>query len=169
MITKEDYVEWTPTRLVDPRASNVEQLIHGMEHIIASEGPVIASRVFQIFSKAGGLSRIYVETKKSFHRALQTALGHESVALAFVCADERPGYSLCVEGCGRVAAARVEKELERNPYYAQARALGQLQALRTRLLPDGFRHRLVEHLGMKEGGFKPRALYGRGILESVLP
>ena len=74
LITKEDYVEWIPARLVDPRAANAEQLIHGMEHIIASEGPVIASRVFQIFSKAGGLSRIYVETKKSFHRALQTAL-----------------------------------------------------------------------------------------------
>lgn len=74
MISKETYVEWTPTRLVDPRSAKVEQLIHGMEQIIAAEGPVMASRVFQIFARAGGLGRILSETRKSFLRALRTAL-----------------------------------------------------------------------------------------------
>lgn len=74
VIPKEDYVEWAPVQLVDPRAANVEQIVHGMNQIIAVEGPVMASRVFQLFSKAGGLSRIYEETKRSFLRALQTAI-----------------------------------------------------------------------------------------------
>jgi hypothetical protein len=74
LIAKENYVEWTPARLVDPRAAKVEQIIDGMEQIIAAEGPVMASRVFRIFSRAGGLSRIYVETRRSFLRALRTAL-----------------------------------------------------------------------------------------------
>lgn len=71
----EDYVEWTPARLVDPRAATAEQIIHGMEQIISAEGPVMASRVFRIFSRAGGLNRIYVETKRSFLHALRTAVG----------------------------------------------------------------------------------------------
>ena len=74
MIRKVDYVEWVPARLVDPRAAKIEQIIHGMEQIIAAEGPVMASRVFRIFSRAGGLSRIYDETRRSFLRALRTAL-----------------------------------------------------------------------------------------------
>ncbi|MDA1324656.1 MAG: hypothetical protein O3C34_07910 [Proteobacteria bacterium] len=74
MIPKEDYIEWAPVRLVDPRAAKVEQIIHGMDQIIAVEGPVMASRVFHIFSRAGGLSRIYDETRRAFLRALRTAL-----------------------------------------------------------------------------------------------
>ena len=73
-MTKEDYIEWTPARLVDPRSATEEQIIHGMEQIIAAEGPVMASRVFRIFSRAGGLTRIYDETRRSFLHALETAL-----------------------------------------------------------------------------------------------
>ncbi len=88
MISKEAYVEWTPTRLVDPRSAKVEQLIHGMEQIIAVEGPVMTSRVFHIFSKAGGLSRIYGETKKSFLHALRTALDNGAFAAEQEASDE---------------------------------------------------------------------------------
>lgn len=84
MISKEAYIEWTPTRLADPRSAKVEQFIHGMEQIIATEGPVMASRVFQTFSKAGGLNRIYGETRKSFLHALRTALDNG----AFVAEQE---------------------------------------------------------------------------------
>ncbi len=73
-MAKEDYVEWTSARLVDPRSATPEQIIHGMEQIIAAEGPVMASRVFRIFSRAGGLNRIYDETRRSFLHALQTGL-----------------------------------------------------------------------------------------------
>ena len=73
-IVQEDYVEWSPVQLVDPRSAQDEQVIHGMDQIIAAEGPVMASRVFHIFSKAGGLSRIYEETRRSFIHALQGAL-----------------------------------------------------------------------------------------------
>ena len=76
-IPKEDYVHWTPAPLVDPRGATIDQLIHGMDQIVAAEGPVMASRVFHIFSKAGGLSRIYDETKRSFVRALRTGLDRD--------------------------------------------------------------------------------------------
>jgi hypothetical protein len=89
VLTKEDYVEWTPAPLVDPRAANTEQVIHGMAQIIAAEGPVMASRVFRIFSRAGGLSRIYDETRRSFLRALRTALD-QGVFVAEQEASEDP-------------------------------------------------------------------------------
>lgn len=73
-VPKEDYVEWTPVPLVDPRAAKPDQVIHGMEQIVATEGPVMASRVFHIFAKAGGLGRIYDETRRMFLRTLETAL-----------------------------------------------------------------------------------------------
>jgi hypothetical protein len=73
-ISSEEYGEWPAAPMVDPRAAKADQIIHGMEQIIAVEGPVMASRVFQIFSKAGGLNRIYDETKRSFLRALEAAI-----------------------------------------------------------------------------------------------
>ena len=73
-IFKEEYRDWTPVRLADPREANVEQLIHGMGLIIEAEGPVIAGRVFQIYSKAGGLGRIYEATQRKFIVGLRAAL-----------------------------------------------------------------------------------------------
>ena len=73
-ISREEYKEWPTAPLVDPRGAKAEQLIHGMEQIVAVEGPIMASRVFHIFSKAGGLNRIYDETKRAFLQALKTAI-----------------------------------------------------------------------------------------------
>jgi len=88
-MTKEDYVEWTLERLVDPRAATVEQIIHGMEQIVAAEGPVMVSRVFRIFSRAGGLNRIYDETRRSFLHALRDALA-KGILVAEKEASEDP-------------------------------------------------------------------------------
>jgi hypothetical protein len=73
-MTREEYREWTPIRLVDPRGATTEQLVHGMRLIVEAEGPVMASRVFSIFSRAGGLGRIYEETRKRFIASLEVAL-----------------------------------------------------------------------------------------------
>ncbi len=73
-IAKDAYREWTPARLVDPRGATVDQLIHGLELIVEAEGPVMASRAFYIFAKAGGLGRIHEATRKHFILALQAAL-----------------------------------------------------------------------------------------------
>ena len=74
MISKDEYRAWAPVRLVDPRFATAAQLIHGMTAIVAVEGPAMASRVFNIFSRAGGLSRIYQATRKGFIAALRRAL-----------------------------------------------------------------------------------------------
>ncbi len=102
MISKEAYVEWTPTRLVDPRSAKVEQLIHGMEQIIAVEGPVMTSRVFHIFSKAGGLSRIYGETKKSFLGALRPALDNGAFTAEQEASDDPATWILRLPSQGHV-------------------------------------------------------------------
>ena len=71
---KEAYPEWTPVRLADPRVATADQLIHGMALIVATEGPILAARVFHLLVRAGGLGRIYQPTRKRLLQALQTAL-----------------------------------------------------------------------------------------------
>ena len=71
---KEDYPEWLPVKLADPRVATVDQLIYGMKLIVEIEGPILASRVFHVLARAGGLGRIYGPTRKLLLRALETAL-----------------------------------------------------------------------------------------------
>ncbi len=89
-ISRDAYLEWTPVRLADPRGATVEQLIHGLELIVEAEGPVMASRAFTIFAKAGGLGRIYEPTRKRFVLALKDAL-RKGVFLSEPEAAEDPG------------------------------------------------------------------------------
>ncbi len=71
-----------------------------------------------------------------------------------------------------LAAGEVENALSRNPYYSQARALGQLQAVRAEILDAGFPGRLA---AMGKGGAtalagtaKLPALFAHGSLDGVL-
>jgi hypothetical protein len=86
----EDYREWTPVRLADPRSATVVQLMHGMRLIVEAEGPVMASRVFAIYSKAGELGRIYEATRRRFCLALGHAV-ETGVLLAEREAADDPG------------------------------------------------------------------------------
>jgi hypothetical protein len=80
-MTREEYREWTPVPLADPRQATVKQFVHGMKSIVEAEGPVIASRVFAIYSRAAGLGRIYEDTRKRFVLSLDHAL-KEGILLA---------------------------------------------------------------------------------------
>ncbi len=88
-IVTDEYREWTPVQLVDPRGATVPQLIHGMELIVEVEGPVIAGRVFHIFAKTSGLTRIYDATRRRFISGLQAAL-EQGVFLSELEASEDP-------------------------------------------------------------------------------
>jgi hypothetical protein len=73
-MTREQYREWTPIALADPRRATVKQFLHGMQSIVEAEGPVMASRVFAIYSRAAGLGRIYEDTRKRFILSLDHAV-----------------------------------------------------------------------------------------------
>lgn len=69
------------------------------------------------------------------------------------------------------AAAEVEKALARNPYYGQARALGQLQAVRAEILDAGFCGRMARRNGnaaAQAGSVKLPALFPHGSLDGVI-
>ncbi len=70
----EEYPEWPPVRLADPRRATADQLIHGMALIVGTEGPILAARVFYILAKAGGLGRVYEPTRKRLLQALRSAI-----------------------------------------------------------------------------------------------
>ena len=89
MIFKEEYREWPPVKLVDPRGATVEQLTHGMLSIVAVEGPILASRVFNIYARAGGLGRIYEPTRKRLVLAMRHALSNKTL-LSEIEASEEP-------------------------------------------------------------------------------
>lgn len=108
MISKQQYREWAPVKLVDPRVATVEQLIQGMKLIVEAEGPILATRVFHIYANAGGLSRIYEPTRKRLIAALRIALSNK-IVLSETEACEDPSTwilrlpdqaAVCVRGLG---------------------------------------------------------------------
>ncbi len=86
----EEYPEWPPVRLADPRRATADQLIHGMELIVGTEGPILAARVFHILARAGGLGRVYEPTRKRMLQALQLAL-QRRVFLSETEIEDDPG------------------------------------------------------------------------------
>ena len=87
------------------------------------------------------------------------------------------GYLLCLENLNSInpddrIVGRVEASLAANPYYAQARQLGQLAPLKLRRLPDGFSERLAcnwaRRRGLREGDVKLPALFQPGELDDLI-
>ena len=84
------YCDWQKTPLADPRRATVPQLIHGMSLIIEAEGPIVASRVFGLFARAGDLGRITAATQKRFDLALEKAQEDEVILASSEHDPENP-------------------------------------------------------------------------------
>ena len=87
------------------------------------------------------------------------------------------GYLLCLENPNSASpddrvVGRVEAALAANPYYAQARQLGQLAPLKLRKLPNGFSERLTCNWairrGLREGDVKLPALFQPDELDDLI-
>ena len=76
----------------------------------------MASRVFQIFARAGRLGRIYEETRRSFIGALQTALDENIFVAEREPSDDPATWSPLNRSCAHVrrAAAPCTKFRTRN-------------------------------------------------------
>lgn len=93
--------------------------------------------------------------------------GHIRYGLFLIRAE---GKTLDTRAVDR-AAEEVEKALARNPYYSQARALGQLQAVRAEILDAGFSGRMAQRRGnasAQAGSAKLPALFPHGSLDGLI-
>jgi hypothetical protein len=75
-----------------------------MRLIVEAEGPVMASRVFSIFSRAGGLSRIYEETRRRFVSSLEAALKQGILVAEREASDDPATWIVRLPGQKRVRA-----------------------------------------------------------------
>lgn len=68
------YRSWVPRALPDPRSARVDELVPGLVDIIATEGPVICHRVYQLYARACGIQRVGRQIRSVFNRAIAKAL-----------------------------------------------------------------------------------------------
>jgi very-short-patch-repair endonuclease len=69
----DEYVEWQPRPLEDPRKVSADAVLSGLKSIIDTEGPIVASRACQIYARAAGISRVGSDLRRAFNRALYRA------------------------------------------------------------------------------------------------
>ncbi|RED52205.1 hypothetical protein [Aestuariispira insulae] len=57
--------------LMDTGKAATEEILKGFEEILAVEGPMLSNRLFSLYSKQGGLSKLTPQAKKRFSQALK--------------------------------------------------------------------------------------------------
>lgn len=68
------YETWTPRAVADPRGATEAQLRAVFAEIIAVEGPMLAGRVYQAYSKAGGVARVTQAFRPKLNRVLRAMI-----------------------------------------------------------------------------------------------
>lgn len=72
-IKVEEYREWSPRPLPDPREASLEDVIDGVLDIVRAEGPVRASRAYLLYTKACGLQRAGSNVRSALNKAVWSA------------------------------------------------------------------------------------------------
>ena len=57
--------------LMDTGEAATEEILKGFEEVIAAEGPMLSNRMFNLYAKSGGLSKLTSQAKKRFSQALK--------------------------------------------------------------------------------------------------
>lgn len=60
-------------QLMDPSDALTDQIIAGLVHIVAVEGPTLSTRAFNLYSKKGGMAKLSNRAKIRFTAALRKA------------------------------------------------------------------------------------------------
>jgi len=60
--------------LADPRLASQQDIIAGFKHIVASEGPVVCSRVYSLYAKQAGLGRLTKSVTSILNKAMAKAV-----------------------------------------------------------------------------------------------
>lgn len=80
----DEYVSWVPKVTPDAKRRMADLLINstdkanaaiaeGFREIVAVEGPVLSTRLFTLYARSGGLSKLTPQVRKRFAAALKTA------------------------------------------------------------------------------------------------
>ena len=79
-----EYLIWPSRPVADPRGATEAQLRAAFVEIVGVEGPVLAQRVFQAYSRAGGVARVTAAFRPKLTRALKSLIDDGSL----IAADE---------------------------------------------------------------------------------
>ena len=58
-------------QMMDTGEAATEEILKGFDEILAAEGPMLSNRLFNLYSKWGGLSKLTPQAKKRFSQALK--------------------------------------------------------------------------------------------------
>ena len=68
------YEVWPMQNLPDPRLASQDEVLHGLKEIIAAEGPMPCHRVYRLYARAAGLSRVGKDIQSALNKAVAYGL-----------------------------------------------------------------------------------------------
>ncbi|MBL4691768.1 MAG: hypothetical protein JKY92_00360 [Magnetovibrio sp.] len=80
-------------QVVNPSAALTEQIIQGLVQIVALEGPLLSSRLFGLYAKRGGMTKLSKIAKRRFVMALNKAIQDKQISMEF---DTTPDNGVAV-------------------------------------------------------------------------
>ena len=68
------YQAWTVRNLPDPRVASQDEVLRGLGEIIATEGPMPCHRVYRLYARAAGLSRVGKDIQSALNKVVAYGL-----------------------------------------------------------------------------------------------
>ena len=133
----------------DPREASLDQVSAGLLRIVQLEAPVTTSRLYEAYLKGCGIKRLGGELRKTFSRALKSALARGSVRL--VEGDDPASLNTVValpDGPEALVRDRGPRTIEQIPD-KELRALGQTLAVVYPRESEEHLRAILEHYELK--------------------
>jgi len=143
------YSQWLSRPVPDPHSASLSELIDVLIQIVTAEGPVLCRRVYSLYNKAAGYSRLGKQTVQVMNRAI-----YRAVKLGRLVQNDEQKSGGQINQVVRVAGSPAVIVRERGPRALEEIPPLEIAAVRERLMqkdPDLEQEHLVRQLAAVYG------------------
>jgi len=80
-------------QVMNPSEAMNDQIVEGLVHILAMEGPTLSTRLFSLYAKKGGMAKLSNIAKRRFVQALNKAILEKKISMEF---DTTPEHKVAL-------------------------------------------------------------------------
>jgi hypothetical protein len=143
------YSHWLARQVPDPHSASLSELIEVLIEIVNAEGPVVCRRVYSLYNKAAGYSRLGKQIVQVMNRAV-----YRAVKLGRLVQNDEQKRGGQINQVVRVAGSPAVNARERGPRALEEIPPLEIAAVREKLMqeePDLEQEQLVRQLAAVYG------------------
>ncbi|MEE9224857.1 MAG: DUF4011 domain-containing protein, partial [Bacteroidota bacterium] len=145
------YENWQSRRLPDPKSATPAEVLRGILDIVKAEGPIMVNRVYQLYAKSAGISRVGKAVRLALNQALTVAVRQGMIVVddELSSRDRLSSVARLPDTPPIVPRTLGDRSLDQVPPSEIAHVMRSIQTQESRINREALYREVLDHYGLR--------------------